>query len=82
MGKLYYRVFPFFFYKTFNEQETPAGNSVFNKKSKIFADVVVISIKRLYKRISKCSLESLSTCGERNTQKRFILIGSATVPVT
>ena len=35
-------------------------------------------MKRLCKRTSKCSLESLSTCGERNTQKRLIFVGNAT----
>jgi hypothetical protein len=33
-------------------------------------------------RISKCSLESLSTCGERNTQKRLIFVGNETTPLT
>jgi di/tricarboxylate transporter len=35
-------------------------------------EVVFKSIKQ-YKRNSKCSRESLSTWGERNTQKRLIL---------
>jgi len=37
-------------------------------------------MKRLYKRTSKCSLESLSICGERKTQKRLILVGNETTP--
>jgi hypothetical protein len=45
---------------------------LFNNKSRIAGEVVFKSIKRLYKRNSKCSRESLSTWGERNTQKRLI----------
>jgi hypothetical protein len=41
-------------------------------KSRIAGEVVFKSIKRLYNN-SKCSRESLSTWGERNTQKRLIL---------
>jgi len=48
-------------YKIFNEHEIPAGNSVFNNKSRIAEESVFKSKKRLYKRNSKCSRESLST---------------------
>ena len=65
----------------FKEHATPGGSSAFNNNSKIEGEVVLKSIKRLYKRISKCSRESLSICGERKTQKRFIFIGKATTPV-
>lgn len=64
----------------FKEQETPAGNSVFKSKSKIEGEVVLMSIKRLYRRSSKCSRESLSIWGERRTQNLFIFVGRETTP--
>jgi hypothetical protein len=41
-----------------------------------------MSMRRLWTRISKCSRESLSTCGDRITQKRRTSVGSGTGPRT
>ena len=41
-----------------------------------------MSISRLWVRISKCSRESLSTCGPRMTQKRRMCVGRGTGPAT
>ena len=41
-----------------------------------------MSIKRLWVLNSKCSRESLSMCGERRTQNRFIDVGKGTGPDT
>jgi hypothetical protein len=49
------------FSNTFNEHETPEGNSVFNNKSSIAGDSVLMSISRLYNLTSKCSRDFLST---------------------
>ena len=43
-------------------------------------EVVSKSTKRLYNRISNCSLESLSIWGERKTQNFFIFVGNETNP--
>ena len=51
------------------EQNTPASNWISDNKSTIEAcESEDTSSTRLCVRISKCSRESLSTCGDRNTQ--------------
>ena len=39
-------------------------------------------MSRLCVRISNCSREVLSTCGERSTVHRLMMVGSRTGPVT
>src|SRR5215467_13294495 len=41
-----------------------------------------MSRSRLWVRISNCSREVLSTCGERSTVQRLIMVGRSTGPVT
>src|SRR5262245_9697844 len=61
---------------------TPAGRSRRINESTVFAVGSMMSISRLWVRISKCSRESLSLCGERTTQYTLRSVGSGTGPET
>src|SRR5262249_25646226 len=61
---------------------TPAGRSRRWSDSTVFEVGSTMSRRRLWMRISKCSRESLSTCGDRITVKRRISVGSGTGPWT
>src|SRR5207302_7877700 len=59
---------------------TPAGRSRCMSASTVLDVGSRISIRRLYVRSSKCSIDSLSMCGERMTQYRLRSMGSGTGP--
>src|SRR6202023_304355 len=61
---------------------TPAGRSRRWRLSTVLLVGSTMSRRRLWIRISKCSRESLSTCGDRIRQKRRISVGSGTGPWT
>src|SRR6266540_2176572 len=61
---------------------TPAGRSRRINESTVFAVGSRMSINRLWVRISKCSRESLSLCGERTTQYTERSVGRGTGPET
>src|SRR5208337_2030264 len=59
---------------------TPAGRSSFIKASTVCCVGSRISSKRLCVRISNCSRDFLSTCGDRSTQYLFFIVGSGIGP--
>src|SRR5439155_1952693 len=59
---------------------TPAGMSSFSRASMVCALDRVMSISRLWIRISNCSRDFLSTCGLRSTVYTVFLVGSGTGP--
>src|SRR5215217_5477280 len=61
---------------------TPAGRSRRWSDSTVLLVGSTMSRRRLWMRISKCSRESLSTCGDRTTQNRRTSVGSGTGPRT
>src|SRR5207253_6575310 len=58
---------------------TPAGRSSFISASTVSCVGSRISSSRLCVRISNCSRDFLSTCGERNTVYRFLTVGSGKI---
>ena len=64
------------------EISTPAGTLSLVNESIVFAVGSNMSTKRLWVRNSKCSLESLSTCGDLITQNLLMLVGKGTGPAT
>src|SRR5262249_49863583 len=54
---------------------TPAGRSSRWSDSTVLLVGSTMSSRRLWIRISKCSRESLSTCGDRTTQNRRTSVG-------
>src|SRR5262249_20060285 len=61
---------------------TPAGKSSFISESTVCGVGSTMSSRRLCVRISNCSREVLSTCGERSTVQRLMIVGSNTGPAT
>src|SRR5437868_12531347 len=61
---------------------TPAGRSSFMSASTVCGVGSRISINRLCVRISNCSRDFLSTCGERKTVHLFFDVGSGIGPAT
>src|SRR3712207_8167731 len=61
---------------------TPAGRSSRMRESTVLGVGSMMSINRLWVRISKCSRLSLYLCGERITQYTFFSVGSGTGPAT
>ena len=60
----------------------PAGRSSFWSSSIVSLLYSLMSIRRLWIRISKCSRDFLSTWGDRRTQNRWIRVGSGIGPET
>src|SRR5262249_23545832 len=61
---------------------TPAGRSNFMSESTVCGVGSTMSSRRLWVRISNCSREVLSTCGDRSTVQRLMMVGSSTGPAT
>ena len=61
---------------------TPAGRSSRISESTVFGVGSMMSMSRLWVRISKCSRLSLYLCGERMTQNTFFSVGNGTGPAT
>src|SRR5436853_31103 len=61
---------------------TPAGKFSFFNSSTVFAVGSMMSSSRLWVRISNCSIDFLSTCGERFTVNFSINVGSGIGPAT
>src|SRR5712692_7471600 len=61
---------------------TPAGRSSFISESTVWGVGSRMSSSRLWVRISNCSRDVLSTCGERSTVHRLMIVGSSTGPTT
>src|SRR5271157_4976820 len=61
---------------------TPAGRSSFISASTVCCVGSRISSRRLCVRISNCSRDFLSTCGERNTVVRLMVVGRGIGPAT
>src|SRR4029453_14671912 len=61
---------------------TPAGRSSRINESTVLGVGLIVVIRRLWVRISKCSRLSLYLCGERMTQKTFFSVGNGTGPAT
>src|SRR5688500_1042483 len=59
---------------------TPAGRSSFISASTVWGVGSKMSIRRLCVRISNCSRDFLSTCGDRSTVHLFFSVGSGTGP--
>src|SRR5262245_14252084 len=59
---------------------TPAGMSSFSSASMVWPVERVMSIRRLWIRISNCSRDFLSTCGLRSTVYTVLRVGSGTGP--
>src|SRR5262249_14413574 len=59
---------------------TPAGMSSFSSASMVWPVERVMSISRLWMRISNCSRDFLSTCGLRSTVYTVLRVGSGTGP--
>src|SRR5437588_3652358 len=59
---------------------TPAGRSSFIKASTVCGVGSRMSSKRLCVRISNCSRDFLSTCGERSTVYLFFIVGKGIGP--
>src|SRR5215207_3932251 len=59
---------------------TPAGRSSFISASTVCGVGSRMSISRLWVRISNCSRDFLSTCGERKTVHLFFDVGSGIGP--
>jgi hypothetical protein len=54
------------------------GRSSFMSESTVCGVGSTMSRRRLWVRISNCSREVLSTCGERSTVHRLMIVGSST----
>src|SRR5580704_336457 len=61
---------------------TPGGKSNFISASTVSGVGSRMSISRLCVRISNCSRDFLSTCGERKTVQRLIVVGKGMGPAT
>src|SRR5256886_1875980 len=61
---------------------TPGGRSSFISASTVSGVGSRMSISRLCVRISNCSRDFLSTCGERSTVQRLMVVGSGIGPAT
>src|SRR5271156_884280 len=61
---------------------TPGGRSSFISASTVSGVGSRMSMSRLCVRISNCSRDFLSTCGERRTVQRLITVGSGIGPAT
>src|SRR5713226_1369807 len=61
---------------------TPGGRSSFISASTVSGVGSRMSINRLCVRISNCSRDFLSTCGERSTVQRLMVVGSGMGPAT
>src|SRR3989442_1285121 len=61
---------------------TPGGRSSFISASTVSGVGSRMSISRLCVRISNCSRDFLSTCGERSTVQRLMVVGSGMGPAT
>ena len=61
---------------------TPADRSSFISASSVCCVGSRMSSRRLWVRISNCSRDFLSTCGERSTVNLLILVGSGMGPAT
>src|SRR5690606_32094047 len=61
---------------------TSAGRSSRMSESTAFGVGSMMSMRRLWVRISNCSRLSLYLCGERMTTKTFFSVGSGTGPTT
>src|SRR5215472_5306414 len=61
---------------------TPGGRSSFISASTVSGVGSRISIRRLCVRISNCSRDFLSTCGERSTVQRLMVVGRGIGPAT
>src|SRR4029077_4797988 len=61
---------------------TPGGRSSFINASTVSGVGSRISISRLCVRISNCSRDFLSTCGDRSTVQRLIVVGRGIGPAT
>src|SRR5262249_5445343 len=61
---------------------TPADRSSFISASSVCCVGSRMSSRRLCVRISNCSRDFLSTCGDRSTVNLLILVGSGTGPAT
>src|SRR3970040_2744314 len=61
---------------------TPAGRSSFIRLSTVWGVGSTMSSRRLCVRISNCSREVLSTCGDRSTVHRLMTVGNSTGPDT
>src|SRR5271163_823262 len=59
---------------------TPAGRSSFIRASTVCGVGSKMSSRRLCVRISNCSRDFLSTCGERSTQYLFFIVGRGIGP--
>src|SRR5439155_7013852 len=59
---------------------TPAGRSSFISASTVCGVGSRMSSKRLCVRISNCSRDFLSTCGDRNTVYLFFIVGNGIGP--
>jgi len=66
--------------QTLISTSTPAGNSNFINASIVFGEEFNISINLLCIRVSNCSRDFLSTCGERNTVYTDRRVGSGMGP--
>src|SRR6266478_5471356 len=61
---------------------TPGGKSSFINASTVSGVGSRISMSRLCVRISNCSRDFLSTCGERSTVQRLMVVGKGIGPAT
>ncbi len=61
---------------------TPAGRSSFIKESTVLLVELRMSIRRLWARVSNCSLDFLSTCGDRSTVYTVRFVGNGIGPET
>src|SRR5439155_8546497 len=61
---------------------TPGGRSSFISASTVSGVGSRMSISRLCVRISNCSRDFLSTCGDRSTVQRLIVVGRGIGPAT
>src|SRR6185295_10039648 len=75
LGRLY-------FLKALISTSTPAGSSSFISASTVWLVGSKMSSSRLWVRISNCSRDFLSTCGERFTVNRSMRVGSGIGPRT
>src|SRR5579864_1798614 len=61
---------------------TPEGKSILVSASMVCVVGSRISTRRLWVRISNCSRDFLSLCGERRTQYLFLMVGKGIGPAT
>src|SRR5207244_4381471 len=74
--------FPCSLPKALISTSTPAGRSSFIRASTVCGVGSKMSISRLCVRISNCSRDFLSTCGERSTVHLFFAVGSGIGPAS